>query len=129
MVWTFTQVAIIGVGGLFICIFAGLFIFVLWRLGKTIGLFKLIKNILLATQKKKLLKDDKLLKYCVEKINEDKTEQDVRTELLIANKYKKGRIDQIVYVFNIVKKELEGGVKDGKGQRRIESKISKNLPD
>lgn len=131
---SFTTIAVLVVGGVFIL---GLGAFWIWLMFKYLKLGKLFKNLILKSQRKKLLKDEKLLEYCAKRAQRNWTESQVRSELLLAKgedgklKYKIGRIDQVAYVYNIVKKEIEGGEQSGTSQRErgTESKTSQAYPD
>lgn len=97
----------IGVGSLFILVMLGLLVWVLWFFGKKAGVGRMFRNMGLRMRRKKLLANNDLLQYAVECHQKGYTEIDVRKEMLLANSYKKHQIEQTVYVFNIVKKELE----------------------
>lgn len=98
-------------------ILIGLFIFIglivmavllYFGLFRFIGFGKIIDKILLWMIRKKLLNDDTLVEYAVRKVEQGKTEEQVKSELMLANKYHKGRIKQILYVFRKVRKEMLG---------------------
>lgn len=107
------------VAGIFFLIFASIFGYIIHKaLLKPLGVYGMLKNMMLSFRKKKLLADEKILEYCVVRINENWDEPKVREELLLANKYSKKRIDEIIYVFNTVKKEMQPGKK----------KVAEDLP-
>lgn len=107
------------VAGIFFLLFASIFIYIIHRaLLKPLGVYGMIKNMMLGMRKKKLLADEKILEYCVVRIQNNWDEPKVREELLLANKYNKKRIDEICFVFNTVKKEMKGIVK----------KVAQDLP-
>lgn len=107
------------VAGIFFLIFVSIFFYVIHKaLLKPLGVYGMIKNIKIGFRKKKLLADEKLIEYCVIRINKNWDEPQVREELLLANKYSDERIDEIIYVFNTVKKEMQPGKK----------KVAEDLP-
>lgn len=83
---------------------------------KKAGMFRVIKNMMISRRKKKLMDDEDLIEYCVHRINEGWSEGDVRTELLLANKYASKRIDEVAYIFLQVKKEMQGASPKTKAQ-------------
>lgn len=108
------------VSGVFVLIFFSIFAYILHRaVLKPLGVYKMIKNIIMASQRKKLLKDEKIIEYCVNRIEQGWIEPQVREELLLANKYTPSRIDQVCYVYDVIKKTMQGGK---------EKKIAQDLP-
>lgn len=108
------------VAGVFFLIFASIFGYIIHRaVLKPLGVYRMIKDMMLSLRKKKLLQDEKILEYCVARIQNNWDEPKVREELLLANKYPKKRIDEIIYVFNTVKKEMHPGK---------EKKVAEDLP-
>lgn len=96
------------VAGVFFLIFASIFVYIIHRaVLKPLGVYRMFKDMMLSLRKKKLLQDEKILEYCVQRIQNNWDEPKVREELLLANKYNKKRIDEIIYVFNTVKKEMQ----------------------
>lgn len=103
------------VGGVFFLIFIAIFGYIIHRaVLKPLRVYDKIKNMLLGLRKKKLLSDEKLIEYCVARIENEWTEAQVREELLLANKYQKKKIDEVIYVFNTVKNEMQPGTKKKK---------------
>lgn len=88
---------------IFLIIFLGVVYFGIW---KGLGVNRLLTRLFLRMQRKKLLQDDAILRYCVKRQEMGWKEDDVRKELLMANKYPNARINQIAYVFNIINKEM-----------------------
>src|SRR3990167_204351 len=108
---SFFQILLYIVAGVFILLFFLVWIWLLWKfILKPMGFGKWFarkwKNMRLNRQKKKLLEDEELLKYCVKRIEAGWKEIDVRKELFLSNKYDDWRIEQVAYIFNIIKKEL-----------------------
>ena len=109
------------VAGVFFLIFAVIFIYIIHRaVLKPMNVYGMIKNMMFSLRKKKLLQDEKILEYCVTRIQENWDEAKVREELLLANKYNASKIDQIIYVFNTVKKEMQP-----QGKKK---KVAEDLP-
>lgn len=97
------------VAGFFILVFISIFGYIIHRaVLKPLGVYEKIKEIMISLNKKKILSDEKIIEYCVKRIELDWKESDVRKELLLANKYDKKRIDQVVYAFNTISKEMQG---------------------
>lgn len=100
------------VAGFFFLVFASIFIYIVHKaVLKPLNVYGMIKNMMISLRKKKLLKDEKLIEYCVVRIQNKWTEPKVREELLLANKYSSKKIDEICYVFNIIKNEMQPGKK------------------
>lgn len=107
------------VAGFFFLLFASIFIYIIHRaLLKPLGVYGMIKNMMLGLRRKKILADEKTLEYCVARIDKGWKEGDVRSELLLSNKYPKKKIDELVWAFNTIKKEMQG----------IEKKVAQDLP-
>jgi hypothetical protein len=97
------------VAGVFVLIFVSIFLYIIHKaVMKPLGVYRGIKNRMIAMRKKKLLKDEKLIEYCVARVEKDWKEPQVREELLLANKYPKSRIDEIIFVYNTIYKEMRG---------------------
>lgn len=100
------------VGIVFVIILIGFFIGILYfAFRKQIVRFKLWFN------QKKLLRDEKTIEFCVNRIEEGKTPEEVKTELILSNKYRLSKVNQIMYVFDKIRKEMTGfseqkGVRD-----------------
>ena len=96
------------VSGVFILIFITIFGYIIHKaVLKPLGVYRMLSNMMLSMRKKKLFQEEKILEYCVLRIKKNWDEPQVREELLLANKYSKKRIDEIIYVFNTVKKEMQ----------------------
>lgn len=109
------------VGGVFILIFIAIFVYVIHRvILKPLKIYDMFRNLGFSMRKKKLLADEKILEYCVTRIQNKWTEAQVREELLLSNKYSAKRVEEILYVFNTVKKEMQP---DGK-----KKKVAEDLP-
>lgn len=107
------------VAGVFFLIFGSIFVYIIHRaVLKPLGVYGMIKNLMMAMRKKKLLQDEKIIEYCVTRIQSGWKEPRVREELLLANKYTPKRIDEVIYVFNVIKKEMQGE----------EKKVAQDLP-
>lgn len=122
-----TRIAVAIVTGVFVM---GLLAFFTYLAIKFLPLKKWATKIILNIQKKKLLKDEKLLEYCVKRVNRNWTEQDVRAELLLENKFTTAKIEQVAYVYNIVYNELKGGGHGtSEGQRGTKGKTTETYPE
>lgn len=100
------------VGGVFVLFFISLFFYILHRsVLKPLGVYTMIRNCWISRNKQKLLADEKIIEYCVARIQKNWTEHQVREELLLANRYSSTRIDEMIYAFNIIKKEMQGDKK------------------
>lgn len=87
---------------------------------KPLGMIEGLKKMLAASRIKKILQDEKIVEYCVNRVHAGYTEGDVKAELLLANKYNKKKIQDILFAFAEVKKEI--GVTTGKKE------LAKDLP-
>lgn len=102
----FLDYAVPVISGFFILVFLSIFGWVIHKLFQTVGIYKIYKNFRMGRKKKKILEDEKIIEYCVKRIESDWTEAKVREELLLANKYSSDRIEEMVYAFNTIKKEM-----------------------
>jgi hypothetical protein len=97
------------VAGVFILIFISIFAYIIHRaVLKPLDVYGKIKNLMITIRKKKILSNEKTIEYCVKRIEIGWTEARVREELLLANKYSKKRIDEVIFAFNTIKKEMQG---------------------
>lgn len=96
------------VGGFFVLLFFSIFIYILYRgVLKPLGVMEKIKRWRMKKRRSALLNDESVLKFCITRIEEGKKESDVRAELLLSNKYTKQKIDELVYAYSIVLKEMQ----------------------
>ena len=72
------------------------------------------KLLSLNMKKKKLLENDTSVGLCIKAVEMDFDVLTFRKHLMLENKYKQKDIDELVYLFNIVNKEMKGGDSDGK---------------
>lgn len=118
------------VQGFFVTIFFVILMVVFYYSAKNLGIFNLFKRLILMTQKNKLLQDDALLRYCVARVEKNWDVMEVKKELLLANKYSKGRINQILYVYEIIYKEMKGDEKTkGQGYGKTKKEQAGDLPN
>lgn len=107
------------VAGIFFLIFLSIFIYIIHRaLLKPLGVYTMIKNVMIGMRRKKILGDEKVIEYCVGRVQQGWKEPQVREELLLANKYSKQKIDEMIWAFNTIKKEMQGETK----------KVAQDLP-
>lgn len=131
MAWTYQQVAIYIIGGVFILFLIATFIWLIYKFVWKAGLGRGVKIILLSMRRKKLLKDEGLLAYCIARIEKDFKEVDVRKELMLANRHSLKRVDEICYVYSYLLNEMKGGIlEDGsiKGKGGTKAKVAEDLP-
>ena len=125
---SFTSIAIFIVSGV---VFLALFSFFAYLAFRFLPIRKWFKAFKLNMKKKKLLKDEQLLKYCVKRVQANWTETKVREELLLSNRYTIKKIEEVAFIFNIINNEMKGGGKDGANKRQggIENKTSQAYPE
>lgn len=96
------------VGGFFFLLFLSGMAWAMHRFVlKPLGFYTLIQNWLISRQRSKILGDEKVIEYCVTRINKKWTVEQVKEELLLSNKYTMGKINQMLWAFNEIKKEME----------------------
>lgn len=106
------------IGGVFILFFIAIFFYIIHRtVLKPLGVYRVLKEMRLGMRRKKILGDEKVIEYCVARVERDFTEAQVREELLLANKYKKDKIDEMIFAFNSIKREMKG---DGKTKPAVD---------
>lgn len=100
------------VGGVFILLFISFFGYLIYAtILKPLGVMGMIKKLILSRRRKKILADEKIIEYCVTRIGKGWNKSKVHEELLLANKYSKQRIDEMLYAFEIIQKEMQPGKK------------------
>lgn len=110
------------VAGVFFLIFASIFIYIIHRaVLKPLKVYDYVNLAILSYKRKKLLQDETLIEYCVIRVGRGWKESQVREELLLANKYTAKRINEFIYVFNIIKKEMQSPEEKKK-------KVAEDLP-
>ena len=97
------------VAGIFFLIFASIFFYIIHKaVLKPLRVYDKIKGMMISMRRKKILADEKTIEYCVARVQKGWSEPDVRSELLLANKYTKQKIDEMIWAFNTIKKEMQG---------------------
>lgn len=135
MTATFGQVTLLIFAGLFILTVITALLWIIRRFYKK-RIKPMLINMSLKRRRDKLLSDEKVLEYAMNRVQREMDGVDVRKELILANRYKPFRIEEIVYVFKIVKEEMTGisekGVKDNgsrERKRRTQGTFAEDLPE
>lgn len=94
------------VGGFFILLFLSIFGWLFYKFMWKPTLGKALKNMRLKRRKAKILGDEKVIEYCIARIEAGWSDAQVKEELLLANKYSMQKIEEMVYAYNEVKKTM-----------------------
>lgn len=95
------------VGGMFILFFVIVLFYIIHRaLIKPLGIYAWFKKQKMKKKKDKLLGNERILTYCMNRIEQKRSEEEVKDELVLSNKYTPLEIEEILFVFGEVKKEI-----------------------
>lgn len=99
------------VSGFFILVALSVVGYLVYYFLKILGLFRFFTWFTIWLKRDKVLHDEDMLAYCASRAMQNKSPSDVKKELLLTNKYSKQKIDEFLFAYNVVKKELKGGIK------------------
>lgn len=108
--------------GIFIFFFTAMFVYFIYLGLKSLGIGRLITKMAHRLKKNKLLANDEYMKMCIMGLDNNLTDLELRKKLLrmtdrrfrneqgiAKSRFKVWQIDEIIYLYGVVKKEMKGG--------------------